>query len=431
MLQGRKVWNISHVLGLAFLLRFLFVIAGSLHGRAAFFAPDSGSYLAAARQLVTHHHFFSVADLPEISRTPGYPVMLGAGLVLHCLVPVTIGLQIFLSCLTVYLVYRVTVVVFSAKPALVAATLCAIEPLSILYASFLLSETLFTTLVTSWVYFLLEYVAARRSRYLFVSAALMAASTYVRPASYFAPYVTFMALLLWTRLQMVPLKPVILSFMLVVALVSCWQLRNWLETGFTGFSAIGDYDICLYEAAVLATKQGIPVSNMSSELGCNDEAVYLVRHAEQKSWPIGERLAQMKREALHIIEANSLVYARMHLTGVMRILFGPGTTEFLDFFGIRRNRLSLFVCAAILLLWELPYPLFAIFGLSPGKWSLFFVILAIAYYIVITGGPLGYSRFRVPVMPLISVLAGQGLYTWIAGRQVDVISPPRRPSGGS
>ena len=34
---------------------------------------------------------------------------------------------------------------------------------------------------------------------------------------------------------------------------------------------------------------------------------------------------------------------------------------------------------------------------------------AVAYFLVVSGGPIGYSRFRHPMMPMICIFAGVGL----------------------
>src|ERR1700719_117759 len=138
--------NIRFVLGLALFLRALFPVSGYLYTRDAtiFYTPDTASYIVPARELVTHHRFFS-DGAPELIRTPGYPLLLTAGLLLGRLELATIVLQILLNCLTVYMVYRTAGLLFeSERIALIAASLYAIDPLSILFSSLLSTETLFT-----------------------------------------------------------------------------------------------------------------------------------------------------------------------------------------------------------------------------------------------------------------------------------------------
>jgi 4-amino-4-deoxy-L-arabinose transferase-like glycosyltransferase len=141
-----KIW---WVLGLALLLRTLLPILGYFYTRddTIVYTPDTVSYIVPARELIAHHRFF-FNGAPEIIRTPGYPLLLTAGLLLGRLESVTIALQILLSCFTVYMVYRTAFILFEGEwIALIAATLYAIEPFSILFTSLFAPETLFTAVV--------------------------------------------------------------------------------------------------------------------------------------------------------------------------------------------------------------------------------------------------------------------------------------------
>lgn len=153
-------FNIYLILGLAFLLRTLLPTFAYLYTRdtTIFYGPDTETYVVPAQELIAHHRF-STHGAPEISRTPGYPFFLIPGLLLRHSVPITIVLQVLLSCFTVYLVYRVAYLLFNAERiAITAAALYAIEPVSVLYAGVILTETLFAALVMLWLYFLLGYL---------------------------------------------------------------------------------------------------------------------------------------------------------------------------------------------------------------------------------------------------------------------------------
>jgi hypothetical protein len=86
-----KIW---YVLALGLFLRVLLPASAYVYTRDAeiFYGGDSVQYIVSARQLVTHHRFYSdgseqarvwnwpVAPAPEILRTPGYPLLLAASL---------------------------------------------------------------------------------------------------------------------------------------------------------------------------------------------------------------------------------------------------------------------------------------------------------------------------------------------------------------
>ena len=191
--------DIWWVLGLALLLRILLPIAGYFYTRdvTIFYTPDTGSYIVPARELIAHHRFFS-DGAPEIIRTAGYPLLLMAGLLLGHLESVTIALQILISCFTVYMVYLTAHILFEGERlALIAATLYAIEPLSILFTSLLASETLFTAVVMVGVYYLVRYLKRQSLEDLLASGGALAASVYVRPVGYFLPVIIAVGLAAW------------------------------------------------------------------------------------------------------------------------------------------------------------------------------------------------------------------------------------------
>ncbi len=49
--------------------------------------------------------------------------------------------------------------------------------------------------------------------------------------------------------------------------------------------------------------------------------------------------------------------------------------------------------------------------------ALWLLAATVAYLVVISGGPEAYSRFRVPVTPLLGVLAAAGLAAWRRNRE--------------
>jgi len=82
--------------------------------------------------------------------------------------------------------------------------------------------------------------------------------------------------------------------------------------------------------------------------------------------------------------------------------------------GLLRDNPLVFWTQLTLFLLVAAYYLLAVLGLlgrhCPGFWAKAALVAVILYFLAISGGPQGYSRFRHPVMPLLCVLAGCGLY---------------------
>jgi hypothetical protein len=348
------------------------------------------------------------------------------------------------------MVYRTAQLLFKCEStAKIAATLYAIEPLSIMYTSVLITETLFAALVVVWLYFIVRYLNRPLLRDLIASGVALAASVYVRPIGFFLPFVIAVGLFIRALMNDQQNKRLMLHVALFLSismgLTTLWQIRNWTETGYFGFSGISSINMYFYLAAsVLAIQQRVPWFEMQDRLGYRDDRIYFERHPEQTTWTPAQRLNYMSREGKRILRGSPLTYARIHLDGCIRTMFDPGATIYLKFFklypkqggllgklvddGILRTMSTLVVkkplvfwSNAVFLLLEALYFSCACVALfsrrlvrGPGITAM---ILAVIYMFVISGGPAALCRFRHPAMPMICILAGYGLYLMLVETQ--------------
>jgi hypothetical protein len=340
------------------------------------------------------------------------------------------------------MVYRMAQLLFeSERAAIVAAILYAIEPLSIFYVSQLLTETLFTALVVVWFYFLLKYLTRPSLRYLIITGLALSASIYVRPIGYFLPVVIAAGLLLrallddqhnWPRLT------THLAMFLVVPMgtISLWQVRNRVEAGYSGFSAISSVNIYYYlSASVLAAELHLRLYQVQDQLGYKDDRIYFARHPEQRTWSSARRYQYMEREGEKILLKHPFTYARIHLHGIAMVLFSSGVNQMLTFLGVNPDQgrgtgklTDSGLGSAVALMRSNPIVVVSNVLLDPLELLYLMcaslvvlskqllrrpciqaAILTVLYYVVISGGPAGNSRFRVPVMPIICALSGYGL----------------------
>ena len=114
-------------------------------GTSVITSGDTASYLEPGRNLLLHGRFFT-GVLPEIDRTPGYPLFLAVASLPGS--PQPLVAQVILSAFTVVLVWRLARAVFEDdRIALTAAWLFAFEPVSIIYSVRLMPETLYLALL--------------------------------------------------------------------------------------------------------------------------------------------------------------------------------------------------------------------------------------------------------------------------------------------
>ncbi|HET6884226.1 MAG TPA: glycosyltransferase family 39 protein [Pirellulales bacterium] len=445
---ANRKWDVCAVLATALALRIsfpLFALAVA-QPEPQFREPDTEGYLRVADEWLKTGRF-AVGGEAEIVRTPGYPLLLMPGIAVGHVEAITIGLQSLLACLSVWLAYRTSLAVFGNRTiALTAAWLLACEPISIIYASKLLSETLFTTCVASACCLLASYASSRRWRELIAAAIVVSVAAYVRPIAYFLPLWVALALVVVGWRQVSDRKRLCLQALafagLSMALLVPWQVRNWLAVGYAGFSAISDVNLYYYEALpVLAEQQGIGPAQRNRarvEAGETDLSKYLRQHPEQADWPAARRYRFLRQQASEIIRTHPLAWMQLHFAGVVHTLTDSGRNAWLSFFGIpsanpepargtptlwrrltnaasqRPLVLAVHALLAAVLLVYLTLAAVGVGGALQNRAAL--LILAVAIYLLLlSGGDAGYHRFRLPLTPIICTFAARG-YCSISGR---------------
>jgi hypothetical protein len=402
----------------------------------AFVAEDSHSYLGLADALV-ENRAYERGEEPEILRTPGYPLLLVPGVLAGHPVAWAIGLNLLLAVATVYLlVILAEALGLAPGSAALAALLLAVEPVSVLATSRVLSETSFTFFVV----LALTLVAgpgpspARAA----ASGLALAAASLVRPVGVVLPLAVLPVFvrLPWGR-GLVAAAAFLSAGLGPPAL---WVLRNEVRAGYAGFAAIGDVNLYYYDAAaMLGRQEGVPYREVRDRLGFGiGWKRYLEVHPEQADWPPSRRFVDMRNEARKVIAAAPLLFARVRAEGTARMMIDPGATDYLKLFGLHPERgglLHLVIDRGLLgtavdlarsepiVLWSnvlLGVPLAAYLAAAAvgllaiarrrsiaGGWHA--LLLVGAYLAVVSGGPAAYSRFRQPLMPVVCLLAAAGL----------------------
>jgi hypothetical protein len=398
---------------------------------------DTASYLVPGNNLILHGSY-TTAGLPEIDRTPGYPLFAALSGMLSDNVLTTVLAQIALSLFTLLLVDRIARKTFSNQQAgRIAAWLYAVEPVSIVYTARILPETLFTFLLLAVIERLVAFFRGGRLTTLAIAAILLASATYVRPISYYLVFLLAMALAVYQIKRNASWwKAPCILLIGTLPLIGLWQVRNKLETGYSGFSSIVEKNLYFYQSAeVSAEVEHIPLGEEQKHLGYPNETSYLVAHPEQRDWPPVKRLQYMKSQSLGILSAHPVLYLRTHITGVGIVAFTPCAADLLQLLGafpsnasmphrvvnegiftaIRRIVLSHPWQAAIMVVMEAFLLLLyrcAIRGsfYGQGNKAIVLTLIGIALYLLfISGGAQAVGRYRLPVMPELCILAAGAL----------------------
>lgn len=430
-------WPFAVMLAGTTLRGALMVAAYLLTGTQIMTQGDTASYVEPGRNLILHGQYISGA-LPEIDRTPGYPLFTMLTGMAFDNVLLTVLAQIAVSMLSLLLVWRIAERVFPNRGAgKIAAWLYALEPISILYTVRLMPETLFVLLLLAMIDRLLSYYETGKLATLAVSGLLLAAATYVRPVSYYLVLPLAMALVVAApRGRGYRWKAPAVLLVSVLPWLAVWQLRNQAEAGYSGFSSIVEQNLYFYQSAeVTAELAHISLAAEQKQLGYPDEPSYLAVHPEQKDWSPTQRLHYMRSQSVAILAHHRLLYLKTHFAGVGVVVFTPCATELLQLLHlypqdrqmpqrilnqgiisslarVMRTHPGVTIIMGwfeliLLLLYALA--MCGIFRSRAERVPLSLLIGIALYFLLISGGAQAVGRYRLPVMPEICILAAGGL----------------------
>jgi len=386
----------------------------------------------------------------EIFRAPGYPVFLipFRWLCPYSLLPVMLA-QVLIStgsCFLVWLFFRRLFPGYNGLSYL-ALGIQVFSVGSIIFASKLLSETLFTFCLLLLFLLLDELMkSAREKRWqkVFCLAVglgiLLGAACWIR--AILLPMVPVFMLYTWwiSRSWHNNLRYGVLAIFITLPtlILGVWILRNYLGTGYPGFASVMAVNMSFYYAmALIAARSGTPIIRLQEKqftefLQFRGELELSQSDIAHLAWENGW---QVIREA-------PFTYLKIHLTGCLNnfspaichrlsaVLGAPmPTTSARTVWGadglgaavryvLQRSPglllTQLFTWGSLALVyWGCLITLckFKIWRAKP----LFCLALIVVFYLLIIPGPISNYRFRVPVEPFLAIFAAYGLGELAAG----------------
>lgn len=438
------------VFSLALALRLL-VFAYVAHDPEKFYAADSRGYEIRARGLLEHGVFTAREEppfTPDLIRTPVYPAFMAGVFALTGHAPAAvILLQILLGGLTALLTFRLAAWLgLSLRAATGAALIVALDPVAIMTANLLLSETLFTLLLVLGLGLLARHWQTAQARWLLGSALVLALATLTRPISQFLP--PALLPLFGVAEKRTPLGAVArvgIPFVLLTTLLTApWAYRNYREAGVVTLSSAGSGVLFSYWApTVLAQAEGIGVDAARHRLRTEFR-----RQADQLHLTGSERGALARRQAVAVLTRYPGFTLAMLAKGLGRLLFDPGYTVACTLLdpqshatecfpgratmsepGLLEKALGRFVTMnpvqQLTLVWSTLLLGLIYTGAAAGvaafardrRWlTLAFLAIVVGYLVAVSTGAQAESRFRIPILPFLAICSGAGLER-LAGRR--------------
>ncbi len=417
--------------------------------------PDSASYDLPARAWLETGRFAvspQQPDVPMVVRTPGYPAFIALIYTIfgrsHVAV---IAVQIMISVLTIGTAALLAHRLWGPVPALVSASLLALDPVGIMSSQLLLSETLFTFfLVASAGTFVAAATGAYRCAWTVGLGLLIPLAALTRPIAYYLVWLVPPGIVLWgwlagwTRRETVAtvLLTAVPSFMPIVG----WQLRNYHVCGHSGFSQITNVNLVVYRAAgIIAQREKISLAEAQDKLER--------KHRIQDTYETpAERWVAAGQDAGTLICQHPGLFAKDLVRGAVWVLFQPASRGLLDYLGLdagcadtsgnlhaqagfgyvwkRLKELLAHPAFAVAFCIESVYLLITYVGSGYGLWRLMregrrpnmihwcFAFIVI-YLLLLSSGPESNNRFRGPIMPFLALYAGGGLTLLLRRRKAD------------
>jgi hypothetical protein len=395
---------VAAVVGIGVLIRAALVlsIAG---GPGPTAAPDSQDYLRLA-----HHLGQLLKPPPEllgltVFHPPGYPAVVWLGELLGGGAGI-LAIQVLLAAITLVAVYGVGQRISGHAAGLTALVIVAIEPLSILYTGLVMSETAFTALMICSVWVLLRCWDSASWRVSLMAGFLLGLAVLIRPVALYLPALlvpaTAVVVSQSRRRKAVMAGVLLMGFLLPVG---AWVLRNAEVAGGPMLSSVDSYNLLAYRAAD-AVARDTGVSRDAASRTLTDQARSRVRSGDSLY-----AVASVERyQALRAIGQHPTGMVISSAEGFAHLAVAPGLGA-LDMtrHGLPKAIRGLFsfgstIIAAIALLAAI---VGVVILVRHREWRAVLGVGAVAAYLIaVSSGAEGEARFRVPILPLLAILAG-------------------------
>jgi len=404
-------------------LRFIFWVFFYNHPERAF-DPDSFGYNQLAENLLDSYTF------PSIGRTPVYPFFIAVIYSIFGKFPQAVLIpQYFLDSLTalfvVLMFFRIS---GNTRYSYSAGLIYAINPFAIFYSNMILTETLFTFIFVTAMYFFIIFLQNQQKRYLIVSSFLLGIGTLCRPISLYLPLL--LAPFIFTtgyrfRYKCVNVFIILIAYCMILI---PWYMRNYHEYDTWNVSTVSDVNIFYYEAPAILMIKDNPFSmvqfkitksiddlnmgrwkKVKEKYGWNEESAFELADDPQ-------RLIILRKEGLTVIRENPLIFLLSHLGGIGRILF-PFYPYFDKFLGSDSIIIKVLSFCIDLIIMGLSF--IGLISLLKKKETLLsnrlqriiiVIMLVLIFYFTFLPGIIGYNRFKIPVLPYITIFATLGLW---------------------
>jgi hypothetical protein len=319
-------------------------------------------------------------------------------------------LQVGSGVAAVALTYVLARRVATPAVAALAAWWIALSPIHVVDSSVILTEVPFSVFLLVAILLVAPVVEGDAvSLWRWAGSGLvLGLATLIRPIALYLP----MAVVLVLLLSRVRGRRFLAALLFVVAFaipVGSWMARNHAVTGVATISTIQGLNLAYYRAAgAIAAEERISIDEARERIEAQVQA---------ESFPgvnLGELSQIQSRVGMREIAHHPVGYARSAVRGLAYMLLGPAQSHFVERFKetpvgfLTKPLIALSAASALLLTLGSVIGVF-VWARARAWRPLLLVGVPLGYLLIVGAGHEAWARFRVPIEPLLAILAAVGI----------------------
>ncbi len=393
---------------------------------------DAAEYLSLAKNMVDNRVFSRSEKppfLPEATRTPGYPAFITPFYIFFgnaLLAPLLLS-HIFIGVLTVFFTFILGKLFFGKNIGLIAAAFFALSPISIIMTGRAYSDTLFVCCFTLCI--ILLYYSLKFNKWLpaLACGSLLSVTVLIRPICIVIIPAVFVIYLFRQPFGSGWKKAVIVLIVSMVLPLFWMQRNNNVFDRFSLASISGGNLLNYNTTGTEAHRRGVSFSESRRQL---NDRLLSYDYVPRDSWPVSKKEA-LAREVIkeHPISfffwngVDSLKCMRPGFSFLLELfdknssmrspaeIFREGNVP--DILSVMRTQNKLLLILELFMVFFVVFLFCFVFAgiviiLRQKNWLCLFVLIIIPLGMMYVTGSAGSSRFRLPVEPLLSILAAVG-----------------------
>lgn len=411
-----------YLIFIAITVRIILMSISFSNGEDSFFLHDSYRYLGLGENYFNHGLYAETLDQPifeSIFTPPGYPIFLyflnklGGPILI-------VAIQILLQLLTAFFIWKISTNFLKLSEKIVTGILLfyLIDIPTIVLGNLLMTETLFTTLFIGGLYFYLSFnFNNKKHNHLIFTSVLWGFACLVRPILFYFPlFLTILSLVLVIKKNR--LRYMFLLLIPFYIITGIWSFRNYQKYDRWFYSYQGHFNIVYYQAATIyAQNNNLQINEARNEIYEQGLEKTTINNGVANPTEFYDNLLIIAKD---IIKENPVFLFKNILNAEVNLFFRP-VTDYLKItlgsklaFHSRGKYTNLFLDLSTY--YQIIVNISTFILLLVGCTILFkidvkifyFFLILIIYFMIVCSGPEIEGRFRVPIVPILLILAGIG-----------------------